>query len=136
MSARTLAVLALGASLWGCDKLEVAQDPVWGKQACDHCHMLVSDKRFAAQLVTQAGDRLHFDDVGCLAAYVAERHPQIAHAWVRTAAGSWVDARRAHYATGFQTPMGYGVAAADSGKLDFTAMQRAVAASAPAMRAP
>jgi copper chaperone NosL len=43
----------------------------YGEDACEHCHMLISDPRFAGQLVTRTGKVYTFDDIGCLAAFVA-----------------------------------------------------------------
>jgi nitrous oxide reductase accessory protein NosL len=83
--------------------------PVWGKQACDHCMMLVSERRSAAQLMLPSGSRKFFDDVGCLAAWLDESG-QVPHkAWVRAPIGdAWIDAFAAHYSGGNRTPMDYG----------------------------
>jgi copper chaperone NosL len=86
--------------------------------------MLVSDPQTAAQLVTRAGERLHFDDVGCLVEHVAAR---VGLVWVRDVRGQWVDAHRARYRGGESTPMGYGFVADERGSLDFTQLRREVA---------
>ena len=39
--------------------------------ACDHCRMTIAEPAFAAQLVTQTGRVLRFDDPACLAAFVS-----------------------------------------------------------------
>lgn len=101
----------------GCEDASKPVDPVWGKQACGHCAMLVSDPHFAAQLATKDQSRVFFDDVGCMAAYVASRHPDVQAMWVRDDASHWVDARTAHFATGDKTPMDYGLTAKASGSL-------------------
>ena len=62
-------------------------DPAWNKQACAHCMMLLSDKHSAGQLVTPSGERLFFDDVGCLVSWLDAEHPQTRRAWVRTPDG-------------------------------------------------
>jgi copper chaperone NosL len=84
-------------------------DPVWGKQACEHCMMLVSDPRPAAQIVLVGGARKFFDDVGCMVEWL-ERSGQVPmHMWVRAYDGKgWADARTAHYSDGHRTPMDYG----------------------------
>jgi copper chaperone NosL len=41
------------------------------EEVCRHCHMTIADPRFAAELVTNRGRVYVFDDVGCLAAFVA-----------------------------------------------------------------
>jgi hypothetical protein len=72
--------------------------------------MIVGDRRFAAQLLAESGERHYFDDLGCLVHYVDERHPAAAGSWVRDAGGErWLSARAARYAlTGARTPMDFG----------------------------
>lgn len=48
-----------------------ARPIAYGKEQCRHCHMTIANSRFAAELVTAKGLVLVFDDVGCLAAYIA-----------------------------------------------------------------
>lgn len=43
----------------------------FGEEACTHCHMTLADPRFGAELVLRTGKVLPFDDVGCLATYLA-----------------------------------------------------------------
>jgi hypothetical protein len=78
--------------------------------------MILSDKRFGAELTTNGGERAYFDDVGCMVVFVDERHIQFSHAWVHDAqTGRWLDARSARYAPA-SSPMDYGFEArADSG---------------------
>jgi copper chaperone NosL len=120
-------VLAALAACAGGDK---PAEPVWGKAPCAHCGMIVGDRRFAAQLVTEDGERLFFDDVGCMLDAEAEgrvRAP-VRHRWVRVAEGEggWIPAESARYRGGFRTPMdsGFGaVAVAEAGDLDWAAMR-------------
>ena len=107
-----LAVLVVGA----CEDGSTPVEPVWGKQACASCTMLVSDPRFAAQAATLDGTRVHFDDPGCLAAWLREHPGGAQHAWVRSAAATWIDARSARYTAGQRSPMGYGFAPAEAGE--------------------
>lgn len=111
------------------------QDPVWGKQPCAHCAMVVDDRAHAAQLVTEEGDRHYYDDIGCMLAWDAE-HPRLAVVrWVRNpaaelkAAGAagWLDAERTAYRTDAQTPMDFGLEAAATG-VDLAAARAKVAA--------
>jgi copper chaperone NosL len=78
--------------------------------ACAHCRMMVSDARFAAQLVAPREEPRFFDDVGCLRDFLAASPalPGGAVAYVadhRTRA--WVRAAAAAYARvpGLSTPM-------------------------------
>ena len=120
-------LLALLLLLLGCSTNQAAVDPVWGKQPCDHCHMLLSDPGTAAQLLSVDGERLYFDDVGCLVERIARDASSVGRIWVRDARGVWIDARRARYRTGARTPMGYGVQVSADGDLDFAAVQRELA---------
>src|SRR5690349_21779881 len=88
-----------------CEDAARALEPVWGKQACAHCAMLLSDPRFAAQLTTTSGDRFFFDDPGCMASFVRDRRIFIRGMWVHDASGAWLDARSARFATGAASPM-------------------------------
>ena len=91
-------------------------EPAWGKQACAHCMMLLSDKRTAAQLTTAAGERLFFDDVGCLVSWLEDSHLEAKSAWVRSPdATTWIPAHSAHFAAGASTPMDFGFVPAASG---------------------
>jgi copper chaperone NosL len=96
-------------------------EPVWGKQPCDHCAMILSDARFAAESASADGVRRYFDDIGCLMAYLRE-HPEAgARAWVRLG-NEWAPAASAHYHTGARSPMDYGLIA-DANGLSFTQAQ-------------
>jgi copper chaperone NosL len=92
-------------------------DPVWGKQPCAHCAMLVGDRAHAAQ-ASSGGDRFYFDDVGCLVLWLEERGSGGAprHVWVRDSeAPRWLEARHARYAAGAKTPMDFGFEATSTG---------------------
>ncbi|HET9929868.1 MAG TPA: hypothetical protein VFQ35_04240 [Polyangiaceae bacterium] len=105
------------------------KDPIWGKQPCAHCNMLVSDPLYAAQAESARGDRLFFDDVGCMASYLTE-HRGTTKAWVRDAKGNWLEAERARFRLGARTPMDFGVVVDAAGSLDFAAVKERVAAKA------
>ncbi len=73
-----------------------------GEQECAHCRMMISDERFAAQLVTEQGRQYAFDAVECLAAYVKDGDGQdldIAGKWVPdfNRVGEWLVAGEAIY---------------------------------------
>lgn len=102
-------------------------EPVWGKQACSHCAMLLSEPAPSAQLLSLDGTHRFFDDVGCLAEWL-ERHPKDAGAlaWVRsTDQHGWQSADTARFADGQRTPMDYGFLPASSG-VSFAALRYAV----------
>ena len=116
---------ALGFVLFGCQAADEPVDPVWGKQACGSCSMLVSEPPHAAELVTADGTRVFFDDVGCMAAYLVERDAKPRKLWVRSADAKWIDARTAKFRSGQKTPMDYGFAVASDGDLDFAHIEAA-----------
>lgn len=124
---RRSALLGLAAALIvACSKSDTPADPVWGKEPCAHCKMLVSDKRYAAQVVHD-GERFYFDDVGCMVLWLDEHDGASKRAWVRDdAKGAWVDARTSTYADGKKTPMDFGFEVASGGAVTFTAMADAV----------
>lgn len=108
-----LAIVAIAA----CAENAAPIDPVWGKQPCGSCGMIVGDRRYAAQVLAPNGQRSFFDDPGCLVHYLADRRITPTGTWVREAHGErWLDARAARYARGARTPMDFGFEArADEG---------------------
>jgi hypothetical protein len=109
-------------------------DPAWDRDTCERCAMILSDRRFAAQLrYTQDPSVRHFDDLGCALLAWDEREaegvvPQ--EVWVRDREGqSWLDARSTRFREDPHTPMGYGfaaVGAAHEGGLDLESVRRRV----------
>ena len=119
--------LAAALVLLACDPgaLKPAE-PAWGKQACAHCAMLLSDPRYAAQLTLDDGTRRYFDDVGCMVSFVADERLHPKAMWVRSAGGQgWTPAESAQFASGATTPMDSGFVTAASG-LSFTEVRRRV----------
>lgn len=131
-----LAFAAAALALAACERLDTAIDPVWGKEPCGHCAMLVGDRRFAAQVVAD-GQRKWFDDVGCFVLWADEHPGKVERAWVRDAGGSgWVDAKGARYASGARTPMDFGFEGhtADTAGVSYDEMRAAVVARARSER--
>jgi hypothetical protein len=89
------------------------QEPVWGKQQCGHCAMLVSERAPSAQLVREDGARLFFDDVGCMVSWVAREKAVPKAQWVRVGEG-WAIAETAHFQRA-HTPMDFGFVGAPDG---------------------
>lgn len=109
-----------------CSSAPSPEDPVWNKQPCDHCKMIVGDKRYAASLIDARGERRFFDDIGCLAAF--DKSPAKAR-WVRDeVSGKWLAAETAHYRKDATTPMDYGYSAhSDPPGLSYAALKEAIA---------
>jgi hypothetical protein len=66
---------------------------------CVYCHMQISDRRFAAVIVTHHGRTLTFDSIDCLRAFYANSSRDVASMWVSDFAhpGVMVPANRARY---------------------------------------
>ena len=125
MKVAVFALVAL-ASL-ACQDASSPVDPVWGKQACSSCSMLVSDRRYAAQLVTDEGTRFFFDDPGCMATWLAEGRGRARRMWVYSADGSWIDARIARFVRDQPSPMGFGFAPTATGGAEWADVEADVA---------
>jgi len=90
-----------------------------GEDGCDHCHMTVADPRFVAELLTRTGKPYRFDDIGCLAAFLAQAarsgEPTDGRAWVADFLhpGAWLAADSATYlrSDSLHTPMASGLLA-------------------------
>lgn len=110
-------IAATVAFAWACTKPDQPVDPVWGKEPCADCSMLVSERRFAAQLVHD-GERRYFDDVGCMVLWSEKRGGVPERAWVyEGSSGPWHPARTARFVDGSRTPMDYGLEASTGGTL-------------------
>lgn len=117
------------AAVLGCDPAAMeATEPVWGKQPCEHCAMLLSERDHGAQLVTTDGERLYFDDLGCMVAWTLEHPARAQRQWVRTAdTQEWVAPENAGFEPAARTPMGFGVIASSKpGSLVWSDVNRIV----------
>lgn len=85
----------------------------YGTEPCEHCHMTISDPRFAAEARMEGGRLLVFDDVGCLAAWLQDAG--VARGWVVSYVdrASWLPADSAVYlrTDTLRTPMASGLVA-------------------------
>lgn len=95
----------------------------YGEDVCQHCHMPISDARFAGQLVASTGKVYVFDDIGCLAAFAATGpvqgsrvHSLVVNSFVTP--DSMLDATHAVYlrSDSLHTPMASGLAALRPGR--------------------
>lgn len=95
----------------------------WDRDTCVRCNMVISDRRFAAEM--RGGERdtvFKFDDIGCLIFWMrnkASQFPWMAEPatrmWVADTTNArgelWLDPRTASYLGGRPSPMGYNFAA-------------------------
>jgi hypothetical protein len=123
---RVFAGILLAAA---CESSDLPVDPVWSKQACSSCGMIVGDRHTAAEVLTKSDERIFFDDPGCMLAWLSSHPNQEKHAWVKDAQGtSWLDAHTAKWNSGAATPMDYGWTASANDGQSFDEMRAAVLA--------
>ena len=103
----------------GCGNSSLSPRPVpLDKVNCSACGMMVSEERFAAEIVLQNGDVRYYDDLGCLAADGGVPQGR-RREYVRGDDGkAWIAADAAFYARpkDLHTPMAYGFAAFSRGE--------------------
>ena len=122
---------ALAAAIFlaaGCGREDVPEPIAFDREACAHCRMLISDPAFAAQLQTESGEVLNFDDPGCLLRYRQERAPRVRAAWYHDLQGDrWLRESETAFVRVARTPMGWGLGAVRAGRPDaLTAAQAEV----------
>lgn len=92
-----------------------SQDPGeihYGSDECAHCKMMITDSRFASQIVTSKGKPVKFDAIECMSAYFKQNRAALkdARLWVSNFSnpGTWIDAKEAYYVKSdqIQSPMG------------------------------
>jgi len=129
---------AIGALLARAQQAPTGVEPVaWDRAACAHCRMHVGDPRFAAQLQTEEGEVLNFDDPGCLLRYVHERRPRVRAMYFHDVReGRWWSRDEVGFVPMAPTPMGYGVAATRRGAPGAVSYEEALARVAARGEAP
>ena len=129
---RYIAVLtALG--LIGCSS-DLRPVDIENGDMCSFCRMAISEKQFAAEMITAEESVLKFDDVGCLLRYLKARAdaPNAAAIYVADSDNKkWLKAEDAFFvrSTTVKTPMGSGIIAfasaekAGTGSVRFSELQ-------------
>ncbi len=112
----SLALLFSAFCLTGCGKPNFEPVEIAAEDMCAFCKMAISEKRYAAELLNHDGDVFKFDDIGCLANYVAEKQvgdSVAAYYIVDFDSNQWLKAEEASIVASpnFSTPMGGGMAA-------------------------
>lgn len=140
----TLALTPLPAFFAACSRSsgwpEGMVEIKWDRDTCARCNMVISDRRFAAQL--RGGEKnlaFKFDDIGCFVFWLRDKVQQFpwmgdaaTRMWVADAASRndepvrWLDPRQAYYLGGRMSPMGYNhaaFAAPQAGSIDFATLR-------------
>jgi copper chaperone NosL len=135
-----LRALALAAALAACGG-PLAPEPIaFDREPCRHCRMLISDPAFAAQLRTEAGETLAFDDPGCLIRYRQEHAPAVRAAWFHhLSEDRWIPESEVAFVPVPATPMDFGLGAVEAGtpgSISLGAAEAHVRERAAAGRAP
>ncbi len=80
---------------------------------CTLCKMAISEKQYAAEFINRDGDAFKFDDIGCLANYIAQRKVEDAAVFyvLDFDTKQWLKAEDANFVASpsFRTPMGGGI---------------------------
>lgn len=121
LATAVLLVLALAACEAGPREIHA------GAEECAHCRMLVSETRFASQLLTDRGRGLVFDSIECMAEFLDEEEDlRVRSLWVTDfeRPGTWLPVDEAVFLQSqhLRSPMGLGLSA----YADETAASRAL----------
>jgi copper chaperone NosL len=113
----TALLMLLVAGCGGAPSLDEPPQIAYGEQECDHCRMLISDARYAAAYMTEAGEARRFDDIGDMLLYHSEHEEDVYLFWVHDFdSKTWVKADEAFFVVSdaITSPMGHGIAAHNS----------------------
>ena len=113
---RTVILLVICLLLDACAQREPKPVEIAPEDMCAFCRMAISERRFAAEIITRDGDALKFDDIGCMLDYLKGKDNQSRIAAYFVAdfeTREWVRGEAAFYARSgeFKTPMSHGIVA-------------------------
>ena len=119
LSVALLVLIILHLPLSGC---KTDPEPInYGHDECEFCRMLITDKRYGSEIVTDKGKVLKFDEVGCMIEYAMVKNfiGDANQKFLVTdfaSPESFMDANSAFYVENenFRSPMGLNVSAFDS----------------------
>ena len=105
-----LAVLALSCQD---NKLEPTE-PIWEREGCANCRMVLSEKRYAVQRILNSGETHFYDDINC--ALKHKHSDDDGKLFVRPYGDEkWISAEKVNYQSGLRTPMNSGYGALKTG---------------------
>lgn len=101
-----------------CHEAEIKPVDIAAEDVCTHCKMAISEKQFAAELITPDGDALKFDDIGCMQEYLKEKPDSkvAAHFFMNYETKTWLEGNAATFvkAKEITSPMGGGIIALEN----------------------
>jgi copper chaperone NosL len=111
-----LGLIASACLVVGCGRAELAPVDLTVGDACSFCKMAIVETRYAAEILTDDGEPLPFDDLACLASYLKEKGTGLsvgAFFVMDFSSRTWVRAEQAHFVRSprFKTPMNSGIVA-------------------------
>ena len=88
----------------------------WDRDMCERCKMVLSDRKFAVEIVNPKTHKTYyFDDIGCAVLWLDEEKipwKNSAKIWVKDGKTSkWIDGKKALFVEDAVTPMAYGFGA-------------------------
>lgn len=115
---KTLATMLVISLLIGCDSRATGPVPIGPDDACASCRMLISERRYAAEMLDTNGTIYKFDDIACMMRFArvhGKNSPSVRFYVTDYATGrDWMDARQASFArlrNSSSSPMASGLAA-------------------------
>ena len=110
-----VALTTIAALSISCQKAYIEPVAIAAEDICSFCRMAISEKQYAAELITNDGDAYKFDDIGCLVEHIkGDKRTDVAAYFVTDFESRvWITAEGAHYVKSakLKTPMGGGVIA-------------------------
>ena len=105
--------------LLGCGRVDPDHPPKihYGRDVCDECGMIISEKQFAAASVDRDGNITKFDGIGCLILYQAKHPSAVQWNWVHDyQSEEWIEVDNAFFVNTEKlvTPMAFGLVAFSS----------------------
>lgn len=115
---KILATMLVISLLIGCDSRATGPIPISPDDACASCRMLISERRYAAEMLDTNGTIYKFDDIACMMRFArahGKNSPSVRFYVTDHATGrDWMDARQASFArlrNSSSSPMASGLAA-------------------------
>jgi copper chaperone NosL len=113
LAAALLAVVGGVVFFWPSQR--TGAEPInYGRDACAHCRMYISQPGFAGELRNTGGVLTKYDDIGCLLRAMVALHHEVPEAWVEDHdGGGFVPLLSASLVRSdrIETPMRYGIVA-------------------------